>query len=293
MTMSPDHPDFEDLSAFHDGEAPEWADHLAGCGSCRSTLAELVTLSEAVARVSLPARPAGPATEPGDDHSDAVARALFSAQGAARAQDSAQGAARAQDSAQGAARAQDSDGGLESTTGSGTGKRHRRQWVLGVSTAAVLVLSIAIGVTVASKGPHQEMTRDALSADGTRTTAKPAEGTGPGTVMAGGDLGEIPDRAALVARVGADLRAKSQARAAQGAPPAPAAAPVPTAPRPCETEARADPGDRGELIYQASAVEAGAPAVVLAFGSGQGSPTITVEARARSDCRLLLQGAIP
>jgi len=62
--------------------------------------------------------------------------------------------------------------------------------------------------------------------------------------------------------------------------------------RPCEVEARAGPGDHGEIVYQASAEEAGVPAVVLAFRSAEGSGSITVEMRARSDCRLLLQGAI-
>ena len=36
--MSIPHPDFEALSAHHDGEAPEVAAHVAGCATCRATL---------------------------------------------------------------------------------------------------------------------------------------------------------------------------------------------------------------------------------------------------------------
>ncbi|MDP1806956.1 MAG: hypothetical protein Q8K72_17405, partial [Acidimicrobiales bacterium] len=50
--MTAEHADFEALSAFVDGEAPEWAEHVAGCPRCRATAAELRALS---ARVAAPA----------------------------------------------------------------------------------------------------------------------------------------------------------------------------------------------------------------------------------------------
>jgi len=265
--MNPDHPGFEDLSAHHDGEAPEWAEHVTGCDSCQSHLGELVTLTAAVAQ--LPS-----AGLPGRHRDDAVTHAIETA-------------------------------GARSEHGAGGGGR--RRWV-GVSAAAVLAISIGVGAVVAGMGPHQQMTRDALPGGATavpgRSDRATAGGIGPAadTVVAGGDLGAIPDRVALVARVGADLRTEGQrgvtAAPDSSAPPPPAAsnsqAPAHgvTGTRPCEVEARGDPGDRGEVVYQATAEEAGTQAVVLAFRSALGPGPITVEMRARSDCRLLLQGAI-
>ncbi len=266
--MNADHPHFEDLSAHHDGEAPEWAEHVARCETCQGRLAKLDALTHTVARESPPRL----AAEDGDD---AVTRAVAAAGPQAG-----------------------TSFGLEAGAG-------RRRWGLAAGTAAVIVISVGLGALVASMGPHRQMTRDALSVPGTvpspgdRATA----GANAGAVVVVGDLGEIGDRAALVARVQTDLRALGQVRpdaAAPSASPAPVAgatgssAPSSTvgAKRPCEVEARAGPGDHGAVVYQATAEEAGAPAVVLAFGSAEGSGSITVEMRARSDCRLLLQGAI-
>ncbi len=47
---SSDHADLEALSAYIDGEAPEWADHVAGCEACRGTAAEFRAVSAAVGR---------------------------------------------------------------------------------------------------------------------------------------------------------------------------------------------------------------------------------------------------
>ena len=44
-----EHADFEALSAYVDGEAPEWADHVAGCPRCRAAAADVRALSAAVA----------------------------------------------------------------------------------------------------------------------------------------------------------------------------------------------------------------------------------------------------
>lgn len=268
--MNPDHPSFEDLSAHYDGEAPEWAEHVAGCASCTSRLGELTTLTDTIAQ-------APPGRVSGDAPDDPVARALASA-GTAFGHGTGQG------------------GGTRSGDHVRKGEQ-RRRWVLAASTAAVVVVSIAIGAVVASKGPHRQMTRDAL-APSTPERSDRATGGGVDTaadaVVVGGDLGMIPDRAALVKRVAADLRADGQRRSAttpDSSGPVPAQGVVGT--RPCEVEARGDPGDRGEVVYQATAEEAGMSAVVLAFRSVQGPDSVTVELRARSDCRLLFQGAIP
>ena len=39
--MSDRHADLEALSAFVDGEAPEWADHVDGCEACAGSVAAL------------------------------------------------------------------------------------------------------------------------------------------------------------------------------------------------------------------------------------------------------------
>ncbi|HWC12607.1 MAG TPA: hypothetical protein VG455_15465 [Acidimicrobiales bacterium] len=70
MTMD-DHPSFEDLSAYHDGEAPELAAHVAGCEACGATVAELVALSAAVAE-PLPST----GMPGGDPDADPVSRAV-------------------------------------------------------------------------------------------------------------------------------------------------------------------------------------------------------------------------
>ncbi|HEX2274225.1 MAG TPA: hypothetical protein VHG90_10170, partial [Acidimicrobiales bacterium] len=49
MSMTP-HPSFEDLSAYHDGEAPEWAPHVSACPECRARVDQLAALTAAVAR---------------------------------------------------------------------------------------------------------------------------------------------------------------------------------------------------------------------------------------------------
>ncbi len=274
--MNTDHPRFEDLSAHHDGEAPEWADHVARCESCRGRLGELDTLTHTIARES-------PPRLVGDDSDDAVSKAV-------------------------AATDHEAEGSFGHEAGISfgheAGATRRRRWLLATGTAAVLVISIAVGAVVASKGPHQQMTRDALSAPGTVAPQgdSATAGASPNAVVVAGDLGEIHDGAALVARVGTDLRAREQSRpqaVAPEAPPAPGVADSSArssgagGTRPCEVEGRADPGDHGAVVYQATAEDAGTPAVVLAFRSAQGSGSITVEMRARSDCRLLFQGAIP
>ncbi len=280
--MNPDHPRFEDLSAHHDGEAPEWVEHLAGCESCQGLLGELAALSEAVARES-------PPQLTGNNCDDAVTRAVAAAEPHA-------GTVFGHE----AGISFGHEAGI--SFGHEAGPERRRRWVLAAGAAAVLVISIGVGAVVASKGPHRQMTRDALGTvapQGNRPTA----GTSADAVVVAGDLGDIRDRAALVARVGTDLRANAQGQR-QAAVPNASPAPSPGAAdssgrssgaegtRPCEVEARGDPGDRGEVVYQATAEEAGTPAMVLAFRSTQEPASITVEMRARSDCRLLLQGAI-
>ncbi|MDQ2826423.1 MAG: hypothetical protein M3Y04_05625, partial [Actinomycetota bacterium] len=51
------HADDEALSAFVDGQAPEWSAHVAGCPSC---LVAVETLRAVAAAVSVPVPPSAP-----------------------------------------------------------------------------------------------------------------------------------------------------------------------------------------------------------------------------------------
>jgi len=53
-----EHGDVEALSAYVDGEAPEWGDHVAGCAQCAATVEALRAVSDAV---GAPVEPADPA----------------------------------------------------------------------------------------------------------------------------------------------------------------------------------------------------------------------------------------
>ena len=66
-----DHADLEALSAFVDGEAPEWADHVAGCEQCRAAAARLGAVAAAVRA------PVAPPAE--SDRERAIAAALETA----------------------------------------------------------------------------------------------------------------------------------------------------------------------------------------------------------------------
>lgn len=46
--MTERHADFEALSAYVDGEAPEWADHVEGCAACRGAAADIRSVASAV-----------------------------------------------------------------------------------------------------------------------------------------------------------------------------------------------------------------------------------------------------
>ena len=290
--MSPDHPDFEDLSAHHDGEAPEWDDHVSVCPSCQERLEELTRLSSTVAGVD----PDDPAITGDGRDPVAVAVAAATAPPEAGADDGSESRADAAADASGAASPVEA----------------RRRWLLPASVAAMLLISTAVGALVARRSDPPATTTAGGSAPGERPTAG-AEGTaaaadGRGGVLVMGDLGAIADRPALVARVRADLDAARNSASGPGedlaarpegapAPDSAPAVPPPTppdlvTPHPCELEARRDPGLRGPLVYQATAQAEGKPAVVLAFAPLSSSDGIMVEARALSDCRVLIRGAI-
>jgi hypothetical protein len=126
------------------------------------------------------------------------------------------------------------------------------------------------------------------------------------TAVVGGDLGDIPDPAALLAKVG-PLLSSGRSAAGEGGAGAPAAPPVRSSvpgvadvpeprvvgTRPCEIEARAGQAALGDVLYVANANSAGTPAVVLAFAPASGVGRVTVAMLATSDCRLLFQATTP
>jgi hypothetical protein len=289
------HPGFEDLSAYHDGEAPEWASHVAACTECRARLDELATLSAAVARP-----PEGPPAA-----GDPVARALAAAGGAAAApagEDAGEAAATPM------APVAPVTGDLPSAPSPLPEPAHPERarwlaWVTAASAAAVLVLVVGI-LALVNRSDGDRTTGSALTeserstpgseasptdhgadmaSDAPAPAAAPAPGPAPASAAAGGDLGEVGDAETLLARVGPSLGASREA----------AAAPRIVGTYPCESEARASAPGLGPVVYHATARVQGTPAVVLGFSPpGQVAP-VTIQARAQSGCRLLLSASSP
>lgn len=295
------HPSFEDLSAHHDGEAPEWTAHVASCATCRAQLADLAALSATVAG-PIPAATAG---------LDPVADAL-AAYGA--------DASRSREAPTDGGRKGHAPWGLVHSGEAPVGNPDRSRWtgwMTGASAAAVVLLVAGVLALVVGGGDGDDTTTALTDQSGQEWVprsdsaapgvAGPTEGGRAGAdingAVFGGDLGEIPDTTTLVARAGPDLRA-GRDRAAAGAqtttaPRAPTggvggiAPPTPgvVGSRPCEMQARDQGGDLGPVVYYASATRQGVPAAVLGFAP-VGGP-ITVQVRAQPDCRFLLAASLP
>lgn len=286
MSM-PSHPSFEDLSAYHDGEAPEWAAHVGACGRCREQLDHLTALSAAVAQPVAPL-----AGAPVDGHptaDDQVGRALAAlgpGAGEPGAGEPVPGAGRPA-----AAAAEPARPGPRWLT-----------WATVASAAAVVLMVVGVVAVVtrsADDRPTMSATEGGVSSQpqppGSGGQGLAADAVGPpGEASPGGDLGEVPDAATLLVRAQPGLaaaRATASAPSPQGAPVAPAPRVVGT--RPCETEARDRDASLGPVVYHATARRAGTPAVVLGFGPVGAPGPITVQMLAESDCRLLLSASSP
>jgi hypothetical protein len=288
-----DHPSFEDLSAYHDGEAPEWAAHVADCATCGDTVASLSSLSAAVAEVD--------ANWAGAARGDPVARAIAAA-----------GAV--------------SDGHPDAARETGTAPSpavappprptplpSRGRWLVAAVAAAAVVV-VAAGLTaVLRRGNASDSTTTAAGRPQSELANPEAAvgGAGPAAdsatpAVVGGELGDIPDRATLLAKVG-PLLSSGRSLAGEGGAGVPAAPPVRSsvpgvadvpAPRvvgtrPCEGEARGARTDLGDVVYVATARAEGRPAVVLAFAPASGAGPVTVQMLTTSDCRLVLQATTP
>jgi hypothetical protein len=290
-----DHPSFEALSAYHDGEAPEWGAHVAGCDACRDTLGALARLSAAVAE---PEPAAGAAAHGG--HDDPIPRAVAAA------------------TVTTGPRGRDAEDDREMPPGAAappprpTPLPSRGRWlVAAVAAAAMVVVSAGLTVVLRRSTPPDSASTAAGPPPSTEV-ATPESGVGgpaadsTATALVGGDLGDIPDRATLLAKVG-PLLASGPGAAREGGAGVPAAPPVrssvpgvPPVPeprvvgtRPCEIEARGGRTTLGDVVYVATARFAGQPAVVLAFAPVSGVGPITVEMLATSGCQPLLEATTP
>jgi hypothetical protein len=305
--MTAKHADFEALSAFVDGEAPEWADHVAGCPQCRATAAELRALS---ARVAAPAGPA-----PAAQREAAIAAALDAA-GLASPAD---------------ARADAKVTRLE--------RRRERSWAMPAAAAVVVGLLGLSGVVLTADRSTDEST---ATFAGPALDSK-AESTASGAPQAPvGDLGDVADAATLrsrafgvapplaatgatagrsasssnsgaasdapatatnpgstgaavtpnVASGGSSLNATTGAATGGSGGSATNIAPNAVSGRPCEAQARSREPGLGPVTYFATARQGAVPAYVLGFSSPTG-PTVTLLMLAQDGCRELLRSAGP
>ena len=298
MTVD-DHPSFEDLSAYHDGEAPEWAAHVTDCPSCRDTVAALASLTAAVAEAGTPSADAGQAGDP-------VARAVAAA--------TAEGSGEPASSATPA----DAPSPAAGPPARPTPLPARGRWlVAAVAAAAVIVVAAGLTVvlrrsnpsdsttTAAGRPQNSELATPETAAGGPPPAADAAAGSAA-TAVVGGHLGDVPDLATLLAKVG-PLLSSGRSAAGEGGAGTPAAPPVRSSlpgvadvpeprvvgTRPCEVEGRGDRTDLGNVVYVATASSAGRPAVVLAFAPASGAGPVTVQMLTTSDCRLVLQATTP
>lgn len=279
-----EHADIEALSAYVDGEAPEWADHVARCAECRATADSLRAVAAAVAA---PVEPAPPGAR-----ESAVALALGSAAAAAAA-----------------ARADNVR----------PSRRRRRPSPVAFAAVAAAVLAFVLGSTLLLTYGTRSSGNRTTKAAGPLQEASPSQpAAGDSAAVAPAtDLGDVPDAATLLARARGALSASRAADGGNGgaasaaaspaasatspavgglaAAPAPAPAPTPATvgTRPCEDQARARQPSLGPVVYFATARRQGVPAVVLGFSSGPGSSQVTLLLLAQDGCAELLRAVGP
>lgn len=285
-----EHADLEALSAFVDGEAPEWASHVDACPQCRATADQLRAVAAAV---GAPVEPA-----PAGVREAAVAAALDAGRGVGDAAEPAAATPLAR-------------------------RRPDRRWNVAASVAAVLLvgvlgLSALVALTTGS--------RDQTTVAGPAPQSAPAERSFAGGSAADSsssaaaavpptDLGDITDVATLRARAlpGASVatgqasggaggaaagatesRASSGAAATSGNTGAPtnvAPSPNVVGTRPCEEQARGREPALGPVVFYATARHRGEPAVVLGFSTGPSPGPVTLLLLAQDGCAELLRTA--
>jgi len=294
--MSPsDHADFDALSAFIDGEAPEWAEHVAACEACRATVAELKAVSAAVRRpVDAPA----PATR------DAAIAAALGAMAPTAAGASESPSRLAPD--------------RHEAERDRFARRRSRPWAMPAVAAVILAV---VGLSAVVLSGYE--TSDNFTVAGP-TLESGAKAAAPQAFVV--DLGEVSDAAALRAKVvnGASSTGRSSSSANSGAvsdagAPNVAGAPnatagaggtaspvVPTGQlpatnpgstavgtRPCEELARTRNPSLGPVVSFATARRGGVEGFVLGFAPVGASSPVTLLLLAQDGCRELLRSAGP
>ena len=266
-----EHGDVEALSAYVDGEAPEWGDHVAGCAQCAATVEALRAVSDAVGAPVEPADPAlrelalGAALTPPEPAPATVVPLRRRPSLPAR-------------------------------------------WVVPAVAAMVLVVAgISAVLTVADRSSTRvNATAAGPAADSAKSNESLAQAPAPGSLGLAApttDLGDVADAATLLARARPGLAAAPRAATSSGAASAATAAPASpgaTIPapavagtRPCEEQARARQPSLGPVVYFATARRNGAPAVVLGFSTGPDPSQVTLLMLAQDGCAELLRAAGP
>lgn len=262
-----EHADVEALSALVDGEAPEWEPHVAACRSCRSRVEDLRTVQAAVG---------APVDGGAADRRDRAIAAAMSAAPEARRPPSVQG--------------------------------RRSRWLAPASIAAAFLLVVGAAALLTRPSPSGEpaaVAGRALQESAPPSTERVGAGAATSSAAPGGaagttpgDLGEIPDSAALLARARAGLVARdaslapdTTATAASGQ--SRAAAPNQVGTRPCEEQTRSREPALREVVYFATATRQGVPAFVPGFSTGPAPAPLTLLMLARDGCGVLLRAAGP
>jgi hypothetical protein len=269
-----EHADVEALSAFVDGEAPEWADHVERCQACAASAEAMRAVSGAVAT---PVDPPAPAVR-----ERAIRAALApSAPVVARRR-----------------RALPTRWLVPAMAA---------MILLMAGAVAVVTMggrsSSHLTDTVAGPLSGSKATESGAPAPAADSFAANAPVT---------DLGDVPDAATLAARARPGLSSRTAsgpaASAATASPVAPAPSVPPAAPapatlgvpapaivgtRPCEEQARARQPSLGPVVYFATARRQGVPAVVLGFSTGPDPAQVTLLMLAQDGCGELLRVAGP
>ncbi|MGI8807455.1 MAG: hypothetical protein ACR2KK_06380 [Acidimicrobiales bacterium] len=289
---SPVHADFEAISAYVDGEAPEWADHIAACAACRATAARVRKVAAAVGA-------------PEDGPADAVRdRAIAAALGAASP-------------LAGAPHDGDADR-HQAERGRFARRRSAPAWAM-PAVAAVLVglLGVSGFVLAGSRSSDETTTVAGRPLDADAKTDSLAESSPSGVAAAAppvpaSDLGDLPDAVTLRARAQVGVssagavvsrdaasggRTAATANGGTGAVVTPTTtltqrvAPSVVGTRPCEEQARTREPTLGPVVYFATARKGPVAGFVLGFAPSTGPVTLLL--LAQDGCAELLRVAGP
>ena len=281
-----EHADLEAISAYIDGEAPEWADHVAGCAECRASADRLRAV---VAAVGEPVEAPDPAVRE---------LALTAALGDLDPRHPAQRSRFAE-------------------------RRAGGRWLMPAAAAVIaVVMGASVLLSMGTRSSDENTTLAGPAPESAPAGAPPsAVAGGRGAVaLPQADLGDVPDAATLLARArpalavttgesAASARARSGAASDSSAINPGSAGPATATPstalgqssagssvvgtRPCEEQARAREPSLREVVYFATGRRGQVPAVVLGFATGPAGSPVTLLLLAQEGCGELLRAAGP